>query len=319
MDTISTANKNASQTNTAPSQIQLFDFPAYDMNSFPATIPYSPFWEDFQLKDLIGTNSQTDNEGSFFMQLAQEMPATVAFGCASNRSSPDRAPVPSFLDARNNPEPQQGQAIRLKEFFAEAWPDQRRKRDWRGSEAGLFNKRTSEARRASLPLMGTISPFLSSGTSTNATIWESENLCHVKPLSSNHYGEIVIHFKKLNNTSSHNNQFVEGNFPSLNACNALMQLFFEYFNQMFPIIHQPSFDPDQEPWLLVLSIIAIGSHFSQQPIAIDCADILQEFVHRALQMTVCPTAKLHDHQAYMSRSQRTMTLLASHGLQYVPC
>lgn len=53
--------------------------------------------------------------------------------------------------------------------------------------------------------------------------------------------------------------------PSLKAINAFVQLYFENFHDVLPIIHRPTFDPNKAPALLVLAIANIGSRFSNLP------------------------------------------------------
>lgn len=265
---------------------------AFDTNSLGTTLfgtnaPHMAFWEDPEFMAPIYLDTHLEYDMAFLADGSspgrQDLPQHARSVSDEESTDADHAPVPSFLDARSSPEPQHGQSLRLSEFFADVWADHGRKRDWIGRTT--FRNSGKGEMRYSPPLMGTFSSVLSS--TANQGIWEAESLAHVKPLQKEVYTQIVAHFKELNSTNVQYNQFVAGEFPSLAACNAFLQLFFEDFNQLFPLIHQPTFDPDHEHWLLILSMLAIGSRFSQQASAVECADILQEFVHRAFQATVC--------------------------------
>ncbi|KAK6383928.1 hypothetical protein LTS17_003220 [Exophiala oligosperma] len=266
------------------SQNTTFDFQTYDSTAFGAAVPHLAFWEDPAFMAPLYLDPCVDGEDSLVMDLPNDEQSNLApaDGQTGDDSESDQAPMPSFLGARQSPEPQHGQALRLTEFLANVWPDQGRRRDWAGKT--MFSDNRSGETLYPPPLMGTFSPILSS--TANHQIWEAENLVHVKPLPMGIYTHIVARFKEFNSTSNQYNQFAAGDFPSIAACNAFMQLFFEHFNQLLPIIHQASFDPAQEAWLLVLSVMAIGSRYSQQSVAVECADILQEFVHRAFQATI---------------------------------
>lgn len=263
------------------SQFQPFEYTSF------AAVPHMAFWEDPQFMAPVYQDLYTDLGEPFFS--LQEPPSTARGSLPDHEAESDTSdsemdlpPVPSFFGARASPEPQQGQVLSFLDFLGKAWPDQGRERDWNG-KSRFTDLRTGEIRYPP-PLMGTFSPLLSAHDSVD--LWEPENLAHVKRLPPTTYTVIVANFRELNSTTSQYNQFVAGEFLSLAACNAFMQLYFEEFNEVFPLVHQPSFDPTTEPWLLILAIIAIGCRFSQQTAAVECADILQEFVHRAFQATV---------------------------------
>lgn len=269
------------QTDEPVFEIRAPDLQPFDTCSFDVGAPHLAFWEDpefmvplqqdfYVTYDHLPTSEQSEPTG----------PAQVHAGAGADDSASDSGstPVPTFLGARSSPEPQDGQGFRFADFISKAWPDQTRKRELaRGSQTG-------EIRHAP-PLMGAFSSILSAAASDH--IWESENLAHVRSLPPETYHQIVDNFSELNITNRHYNRFAAGAFPSLAACNAFMQLFFEEFNLLFPLIHQPSFDPAGTPWLLVLAVMAVGCRFSRQSAAVECADILQEFLRRAFQVTVC--------------------------------
>jgi hypothetical protein len=56
--------------------------------------------------------------------------------------------------------------------------------------------------------------------------------------------------------------FEADNFPDLRQLNVLVQLYFEYFQVQTPIIHVPTFRPEETPWMLLTALAAIGCHYS---------------------------------------------------------
>jgi Fungal specific transcription factor domain len=200
-------------------------------------------------------------------------------------------PAPSFLDARASPEPLEGQGLKFDDYVRKVFANRRHlhNKDVHGQNSG--SSRGLKLEKAHIPpLMGDFSPFLASGN--DDSIWEPENLDHVPYLPQQVYEQIADAFQKLNTTWGPYIQFAGGAFPSLAACNAFMQLYFEEFNPLFPFLHQPTFDPSASPWLLVLATISIGIRFAREPAAVECGDMMQEFLRRAFLATVCIAASL---------------------------
>lgn len=90
--------------------------------------------------------------------------------------------------------------------------------------------------------------------------------------------------------------------PPLNALNAFVQLYFEYFHPLLPFIHVPSYDPSTTHWLLTLGLVCVGSRYyprngtggeSGSLCGYDCVTFgLQELLRRGIQITVSKTLHL---------------------------
>ncbi|OAL18164.1 hypothetical protein AYO22_10941 [Fonsecaea multimorphosa] len=195
----------------------------------------------------------------------------------ANIASP---PAPSFLDARASPEPCEGQGLTYDDYVRKVFANRRHlhSKDKQGSHGHTLEK-------AHIPPVIGDFPLSLSSQSDDST-WEPENLRHVPSLTQEVYDQIVAAFQQLNATQCSYIQFAGGAFPSLAACNAFMQLYFEEFNPLFPFLHQPTFNPSTTPWLLVLATISIGIRFARDPAAVECGDIMQEFLRRAFLATI---------------------------------
>lgn len=187
-------------------------------------------------------------------------------------------PAPSFLDARASPEPMEGQSLRYDDYVRKVFGN---RRHLHGKDAGRSGSRGPGPleKAHDPPIMGDFPPSLAVGA--DDSVWESESLEHVPYLPRHVYEQIAMTFQNVNTTRGTCIQFAGGQFPSLTACNAFMQLYFEEFNPLFPFIHQPTFDPAETPWLLVLATIATGIRFAREPAAAECGDMMQEFLRRA--------------------------------------
>ncbi|KAH8807391.1 fungal-specific transcription factor domain-containing protein [Xylogone sp. PMI_703] len=261
-----------------------------DFYPFCPTAQETAFWDDPQYLTPLYQGPYADFGFLASPEQAQLLQSETSLSEPDLDQSVSDAPVPTFLDARSSPEPQAGQRLRFGDYLQKTFAHRRHLRNPAGNiqtNATGRDSRISSARAEKvhcLPLMGAFSPVLTSESGDH--IWEPENLAHVRYLPHQTYDRIVGKFKKFNKTHDQYIQFATGSFPSLAACNAFMQLFFEEFNPLFPLLHQPSFDPAVEHWLLVLAVIAMGCRFSQISAAGECVDLLQELVRRAFYATI---------------------------------
>ena len=256
-----------------------------DFDSFGTDASGIAFWNDPQCPPVIYEDPYANFDLVFSMADAQnhQMETTpVDPESGQDLGSP---PAPSFLDARSSPEPLEGQGMRFDDYIRRTFGN---RRNLQGR--GLRTPANGQGKTHVLPLIGDFSPILSS---EDAAFWEPENLAHVRSLPQNVYDEIVAKYEKLNVTDGQYTEFASGAFPSLAACNAFMQLFFEEFSPLFPLLHHPTFDPASEPWLLVLAVIATGCRFSRITAAVSSGDLMQEFLRRAFFATVCVTQLTH--------------------------
>jgi Fungal specific transcription factor domain len=240
------------------------------------------FWDDAQFLHTFYQGPYSDF--GFAMPTDETLPSHMDMALSEPEldQNSKSAPVPSFLDARSSPEPMEGQSLRWDDYIRRTFANRRHLRSEEGIDGTGHSMRTSAGRLEKAhapPLMGEFPSVLSSENKDN--IWAPENLAHVRPLPQQVYNQIAARFEDFNVTKGQYTQFASGAFPSLAACNAFMQLFFEEFNPLFPFLHQPTFDPAIEPWLLVLAVIATGCRFSRIPAAVESGDLMQEFLRRA--------------------------------------
>ncbi|RFU35776.1 hypothetical protein B7463_g563, partial [Scytalidium lignicola] len=260
-----------------------------DFYPFCTTAQEMAFWDDLQYLTPLYQGPFADFGFLASPEHAQLLQIETSLSEPDLDHSVSDAPIPSFLEARSSPEPQEGQRLRFGDYLQKIFAHRHHLRNPAGNvqtnatgrDSRISSTRVEKAHYP--PLMGAFSPVLTSEGGNH--IWEPENLAHVRPLPQQTYDQIAAKFKKFNKTHDQYTQFATGNFPSLAACNAFMQLFFEEFNPLFPFLHQPSFDPAIEHWLLVLAVIAMGCRFSQISAAVECVDLLQEFVRRAFYAT----------------------------------
>lgn len=113
-----------------------------------------------------------------------------------------------------------------------------------------------------------------------------EDLGHVPRLQQSTYGNIVSCFSKLNVDNDFHLPFTSEGLPTINEMNAFVQVYFEEFHPVLPLLHQPTFNPNEAHWVLALAVAATGCRFSQVPGSQKMADVLLEFLRRAIQRVV---------------------------------
>ncbi|PYH50082.1 uncharacterized protein BP01DRAFT_362086 [Aspergillus saccharolyticus JOP 1030-1] len=186
----------------------------------------------------------------------------------SAHTTQSRPPVPSFCDARSSPDPHEGQGLLFNDFLRKVWTGRSRRHGLEDSschlQAHTGAQNQSEGKSIYSPLMGAFC-FPRPDCEGGSSVWEAEDLGHVQPLPIETYNRILGTFRTLNKDNGYHMPFAAGEFPSLAACSAFMQLYFENFNFIFPMLHQPTFDP---------------SH------------ILQEFLRRAINLTSIASLRL---------------------------
>lgn len=209
-------------------------------------------------------------------------------------SDPDlsdaEAPSPSFLGSRHSPEPQEGQIMKFDDCLRTTAGRRRNSprvgHDRTATPHGPLICTASESQHGDgSPLPGFFPPLLSARES-GEDIWKPEDFGHVKSLPQVAYHRLLDNFERLNADNGYHVPFANGEFPSLTAFNAFIQLYFEAFHPIFPLLHQPTYDPGKEHWVLLLAVAATGCRFSQVPGAADSGNLLQEFLRRAILFTV---------------------------------
>jgi hypothetical protein len=113
-------------------------------------------------------------------------------------------------------------------------------------------------------------------------VLDAEDLAHVNSISPQCYALIEGCLQRHKGGSPLFRRFAQAELPSLRAMNGFIQLYFEFFQPTFPMLHQGTFDPAYEPWQLVLAVAAIGCRYSKLPASAELAKALQELLRRAL-------------------------------------
>lgn len=108
---------------------------------------------------------------------------------------------------------------------------------------------------------------------------ELENFAHVPPLPIEKVQAITQLAEEMQR-EPHHPPFTNLNIPPQPILNAWVQLYFEYFHPVFPVLHKPTFLlPEVDP-LLVLCVAGIGAQFSKLRNARGFAQSLHELVRR---------------------------------------
>ncbi|KAJ6119703.1 hypothetical protein N7523_003983 [Penicillium sp. IBT 18751x] len=112
----------------------------------------------------------------------------------------------------------------------------------------------------------------------------SEAARSVRPIDTNTHHELYRNFLRLCRTDNpFFEMFESDNFPTAEDCSHYLACFFDLLHDVYPIVHLPTFDPNQRHWLLVLAIVAIGSHTSDIQEKDQCRDAFHEMIRRAIQ------------------------------------
>lgn len=77
--------------------------------------------------------------------------------------------------------------------------------------------------------------------------------------------------------------------PDQSSMNSFLRLYFEKFHQLLPIIHQPTFDPNRAPILLISAMACIGSHYSNTPEAAKFAKEIVDVLGGVISQMVSPS------------------------------
>ncbi|KAH6842258.1 fungal-specific transcription factor domain-containing protein [Chaetomium sp. MPI-CAGE-AT-0009] len=114
-------------------------------------------------------------------------------------------------------------------------------------------------------------------------VLDAEDFGHVERISADCYNNISNFMQRHVAGTSHPYQpFHNANVASIQAFDAFVQLYFEYFQPNLPFLHQPTFNPSEAPWQLVLATAAIGCGYSKVCGASQYAIGLQELLRRAI-------------------------------------
>jgi hypothetical protein len=109
---------------------------------------------------------------------------------------------------------------------------------------------------------------------------ELEDSAHVDSLTNEQINAMIGLVDDVQ-TKPHYPLFENGKLlPAEVVINAWIQLYFEYFHPVFPLLHKATFTSPDTPPLLILVVAAIGAQFSNLPHSLMYAHSLQELVRR---------------------------------------
>ncbi|KAH7156067.1 fungal-specific transcription factor domain-containing protein [Dactylonectria macrodidyma] len=114
--------------------------------------------------------------------------------------------------------------------------------------------------------------------------WRIDDYDHVPRLSNDCYDAIAVCFASVNQDNGFYQSFTTKPLPSQELMNSFIQVYFEAFQPILPLLHQPTFDPDQCHWLLVLAVATTGCRFSQQSLGV--TRLMDNLLRRAVQLNI---------------------------------
>ncbi|KAJ5315452.1 hypothetical protein N7476_005759 [Penicillium atrosanguineum] len=111
----------------------------------------------------------------------------------------------------------------------------------------------------------------------------SEAARSVRTIDTNTHHELYRNFLLLCRTDNpFFGMFESDSFPTAEDCSRYLACYFDSMHDVYPIMHLPTFDPNRCHWLLVLAIVAIGSHTSGIQEVDQCRDAFHEMIRRAI-------------------------------------
>ncbi|KAJ5098205.1 hypothetical protein N7532_005206 [Penicillium argentinense] len=108
---------------------------------------------------------------------------------------------------------------------------------------------------------------------------DQENFAHVPEIRQDTVDEVTKLARAMEYTPTFP-PFTDLRVPPAPVINAWVQLYFEHFHPVFPVLHKASFGSAGTHWLLVFAVSAIGAQFSQLPQAHICSRAMNEVVRR---------------------------------------
>ncbi|KAF7552176.1 hypothetical protein G7Z17_g4511 [Cylindrodendrum hubeiense] len=139
---------------------------------------------------------------------------------------------------------------------------------------------------------------------------DQENLAHVEDISEE-VGKRVSQYARQMQDGPTYPKFVDLRIPPTAVLNAWVQLYFEFFHPVFPILHKPSFSAPGTHWLLVFTVAAIGAHFSQLKDAHTCSNAMHELIRRQTSV-LCEQINQNGRELWMTQT----IVLNNLGLAY---
>ncbi|CAJ0547385.1 Ff.00g041390.m01.CDS01 [Fusarium sp. VM40] len=139
---------------------------------------------------------------------------------------------------------------------------------------------------------------------------DGENLAHVEEIPDDICRKVTQAAIEMQNSSNYP-RFRHLAIPPTPVLNAWVQLYFEYFHPVLPILHKSTFSSSKRHWLLVFTVAAIGAHFSSIKEAQACSRAMHELIRRQTS-TMCELQNSNGRELWMSQT----ILLNQIGLRY---
>ncbi|KAH6652286.1 fungal-specific transcription factor domain-containing protein [Truncatella angustata] len=126
---------------------------------------------------------------------------------------------------------------------------------------------------------------------------DNENLAHVEEVPA-WVGERVSELAARIEQGYVFPRFINIPIPPPPVLNAWVQLYFEYFHPIFPLLHKPSFSASKYHWIVVFTTAAIGARFSKLRDAQACSRAMCELVRR-ITATMCEQENQNGRELWM--------------------
>ncbi|RGP60201.1 hypothetical protein FSPOR_10790 [Fusarium sporotrichioides] len=112
--------------------------------------------------------------------------------------------------------------------------------------------------------------------------WRAEAYEHVPDITIASYECMTSTFNQLNSNNAYCTSFTTKSLPSLMHMRIYMQVYFEEFHPVFPLLHKATFSPTKDNWVLSLAISSIGCLFSKTLQSKESYSIMQELLRRTI-------------------------------------
>lgn len=122
--------------------------------------------------------------------------------------------------------------------------------------------------------------------STGLEPWRAEDYGHVPYMTNEAYDVMGSVFEQLNSDNAYCVPFTKKILRSLQHMQIYMQVYFEEFHLVFPLLHKATCSPTKDNWLLSLGISSIGCLFSKALPGRNVYSLMQEFLRRAIHIQV---------------------------------
>ncbi|KAI8266105.1 hypothetical protein K4K56_004949 [Colletotrichum sp. SAR 10_98] len=109
----------------------------------------------------------------------------------------------------------------------------------------------------------------------DANVLLSEDFCHVSKINE-------LDYEKLSSFFLEQAQGESQAFPEISVIHTFVQLYYEYFDSLFPCIHPVMLKDEGDSWIALLAVAAVGSQYSSISNAETYSSSLQELLYRAV-------------------------------------